>query len=383
MDFIEDFKKITLGMFLEEVTARVKKEKIRAYCDILIAYPHTFDLLPTILSYYSDRKRSHWTVNMTQCAEEDFYLVTFSPKETETKGKPIFFFWKALRDDKYVTILSFSLHSYSEIRKSLDSLVGFVKDLWFAWVGSRFLENLDLFVAEVLGDDTKVFASFQTAIERSKLQGRKMRVFPLPERAFVSLEEIRKSTREEYIKQRKIQTFSNMRYRIVSEQESIYFIFSMTDRARITFERGDFTLFVTLLKPLVNETRRILNILRRRSYATKQESTVLGESMDIKSLDLVESLIFRRSKEAEDWYERILSVFSADIPKQKFMNFTLLSGNPYFLVHIIDVENSSSVYLSATSEELQIVPAEPSPKEGTVAKIIDLLQTKVDPSISI
>jgi hypothetical protein len=60
-----------------------------------------------------------------------------------------------------------------------------------------------------------------------------------------------------------------------------------------------------------------------------------------------------------------------------------LSGNPYFLVHIIDVENSSSVYLSATSEELQIVPTGLSTKEETLSKIIELLQTKVDPSISI
>jgi len=383
MSSIEDFKKYTLDLFLEEATRRVKKEKRRAYCDILISYPNIFDSLPRILEYYSDRKRSHWTVVISPCAEEDFYLVGFFPKEMETEENPIFFFWKTLRDDKYVTILSFSLQSYAEIRRSLDSLVRFVKGLWFAWVGSHFLENFDLFVGRLLGEDAQITASFQTAEEKGIILPRKMRVYPLPPRKFVPLEDIRKWAKERYIKEGEIHTFSNMRYKIISQQKGMYFTFSMTDRSRITFERGDFTLFVTLLRPLLVETRRILDVLRRKSYAPKRESTVFGKSVEIRSLDLIESLVFRKSKETVNWYDKIASLFSSDIPQEKLVNFTLLSGNPYFLVHIVDVENSSSVYLSATSEELQIVPAELYTKEGTIAKIIDLLQAKVDPTISI
>jgi len=250
-------------------------------------------------------------------------------------------------------------------------------------VGSRFLECFDLFVRKVLEEDAQILASFQTAMEKGETLPRKMRVFPLPPRRFVPLEEIRKWGKEEYVKEGKIYTFSNMRYRIISEHKGMYFTFSMTDRSRITFEKGDFTLFVTLLRPLLVEIRRILNFLRRNSYAPKQESTIFGKSIEIRSFDLIESLVFRRSKEIENWYSNIVNLFSSDIPQQKLVNFTLLSGNPYFLVHIVDVENSSSAYLSATSEELQIVPAESYTKEGTIAKIIDLLQAKVDPSISI
>jgi hypothetical protein len=245
-------------------------------------------------------------------------------------------------------------------------MVRYVKGLWFAWVGSRFLENFDLFVREVLGEDTKVLASFQTAIEKGKFLPRKMRVYPLPPREFVPLEDIRKWAKERYIKEGEIHSFSNLRYRVISEQKSMNFTFS-----------------ITLLRPLLVETRRILDVLRRNSYATKTESTIFGKSVEIRSLDLIESLVFKKSKETEDWYNKVISLFSSDIPEEKLVNFTLLSGNPYFLVHIIDVENSSSVYLSATSEELQIVPAGLSTKEGTVSKIIELLQTKVDPSISI
>ena len=383
MFLTEDFKKYTLDLLLEDATKRVNKEKRRVYCDILISYPKIFDSLPRILDYYSDRKRSHWTVTLSPCAEENFYLVGFFPRETETEEKPVFFFWKTFRDNKYVTILSFSLHSYKEIRKSLDSLVRFVRGLWFAWVGSRFLETFDLFVRRLLGEDAQVLASFQTAKEIGKIRKAKVRAFPLPPRKFEPLEDIRKWARERYIKEREIHTFSNLRYRIISKQRGMYFTFSMTDRSRITFERGDFTLFVTLLRPLIDETRRILGVLRRDSYASKTESTVLGKSMEIKSFDLIQSLVFKKPKEAENWYDDIVSLFSSDIQQEKLVNFMLLSGNPYFLVHIVDVENSSSVYLSATSEELQIVPVDASAKEGTIAKIIGILQAKVDPSISI
>jgi len=382
MSLIENFKTYTLDLFLEDANRQVNKEKRRVYCDILISYPNIFDALPRIMDYYSDRKRSHWSVNITPCAEEDFYLVSFFPKEMETEKNPVFFFWKTFRDDKYVTILSFSLQSFMEIRKSLDSLVRFTRGLWFAWVGSRFLENFDLFVTRALGKDVNIVASFQTAEEeRGKIFPRKVRVFPLPPRKSVPLEDIREWTKDRFVKDGEISRFSNMRYKMISE--GMGFTFSMTNRSRITFERGDFTLFVTLLRPLLVETRRILDVLRRNSYTTRSESSVFGKRIEIQSFDRIESLVFKRPKEMEKWYEKIVGLFSSDISKQRLLNFTLLSGNPYFLVHVIDVENSSSIYLSATSEELQIVPAESTTKERTIAKIIDLLQAKVDPSISV
>ena len=380
---IEDFKKYTLDLFLEEATERVKKEKCKVYCDILVSYPDVFDSLAEIFDYYSDQRRSSWRVNIFPCAEEDFYVVRFSPKERITRRNPIYFFWKTFRDDKYVRILSFSLHAYSEVHRTMDSLIRFARGLWFAWVGSRFLVNFDHFVRSAVGEETEVLASFQTTVQKGRVLPRKMRVYTLPPRKFVDLADIRKLARERYIREGEIHTFSNMRYRIISEEKGMYFTFSMTDRSRIMFENGDFTLFVTLLRPLLVQTRKILDVLRRKSYAPKRQSTIFGKKVEIASFDLIESLVFKRSKETRKWYEKIISLFSSDIPESKLMNFTLLSGNPYFLVHIVDVENSSSVYLSATSEELQIVPAESSTKEGTIAKIIDLIQAKVDPSISI
>lgn len=375
--------KFTLDLLLEEVNNSVKKEKARAYCDVLVCYPHIFEKLPRIMEYYSDRKRSTWTVTISPLAEEDFYVVNFFPKEKDKKS-PVVFFWKALKDNKYVTILSISLQNYASIHNSLDSFVRYAKGLWFAWVGSHFLENLDIFVRRVLGEKTQILASFQTAIMGDKFYPKKVRVYPLPPRGFVSLQDIRKLVRAKFYKEEEeITKFSNVRYKIISEENGMNFIFSMTDRTRITFERGDFTLFMVLLRPLITETRQILDVLRRNSFATTTESTQEGRPIEIASYDLIEALVFKKSKEAKEWFEGIMKLFSSDIPREKLVNFTLMSGNPYFLVHIIDVENSSSVYLSATNDELQIVPAGKVTRENTVAKIIDLLQTKVDPSITL
>lgn len=383
MSSVETLRAYTLDRFLEEATRRVEKEKSRVHCNILIAYPGAFEKLPIILKHYNNRKRSHWTVSMYPCAEKDFHLVRFVPKEQGPTERPLVFFWKTIKDEKYVVILSFCLHRYLDVRRSLDSLVRFTKGLWFAWLGSRFLENFDLFTQKILGEDTEVFASFQTAIEKGKIHPRKMRVYPLPPRGFVPLGDIRKATKEAYLRYEEILTFSNMRYLIISKEPNVRFIFSITDRSKIMFETGDFTIFVTMLKPLFLEARRILNVLRRKFYATEEESMLFGKSVKIRSFDLIETLVFKRPKGTKEWYSKVVDLFGSDIREEKLVNFTLLSGNPYFLVHVIDVENSSSVYLSATSDEIQITPAENSGNEGTIAKILGLLESKVDPSISI
>lgn len=376
-----DLRRYTLDLLLQEISRVVEKEKRRAYCNILITYPDIFDSLPRILDSYSERSKTAFSVDMSLCEEEDMYLMTFVPKKAE--DKPVFFFWKVLRDDRYVTILSFSLEKYGDVTRCLDSLVRFTRGFWYAWLGSHFLENFDYFVKEILGRETEVSASFQTIVEKGETLPIKARVFPLPPRKFVPLEDIRKLTRESYIKEGKIRTFSRMRFKIISESRDMYFTISLTGRSKIMFEKGDFALFVTLLKPLVAETGRILDVLRRKFYSTERETTVLGETVKIKSLDLIETLVFKKTETNEKWYGNITELFRSDIPEAKIINFTLLSGNPYFLVHVVDVENSSSVYLSATSEELHIVPAERDVKEVTIAKIVGLLQTRVDPSISV
>lgn len=383
MPSVESLRNYTLDLLLEEATKRVEEEKRRVYSNILIAYPDIFDKLPQIFEYYSNRKRSHWKVNIYPCVEKDFYLVRFVTKDPTLPEKPLVFYWKTMRDEKYVIILSFSLHGHADIHRSLDSLVGFARGLWFAWLGSRFLENFDLFMKRIMGEGIEIFASFQTAIERGKIRPKKLRVYPLPRRKFLLLEDIRKDAEEAYVRDGKILTFSNMRYRIVSEKRDMEFVFSITDRSKIMFERGDFTVFVTILRPLFVEARRILDALRRKFYATDRESTLFGKSVRIKSFDLIETLVFKRPRKTEEWCSKVINLFDSDIPEERLVNFTLLSGNPYFLVHVVDVENSSSVYLSATSDEIQITPAENYAKEGTIAKVLELLQSNVDPSISV
>lgn len=316
---------------------------------------------------------------MRKCGE-DLFAIVFEHKETY---QTVPFLWKIIRDDKYVTILSFSLHTHSEIRKSLYSLESVTKGLWFAWLGSSFLENIDTFVQKYLNDDAQVFASLASEIIESQTQPKKVRSYPMPRRKWIPLRELREANKENYELTGDIRKYSTMRYRIVSSVKNVTFTISLTDRAKVMFEKGDFPIFISLLKPMVLETRRILDILRREYKTTKEESKMFGEVVCITSPELIQTLVYRKPHNAKKWFKEIVELFGSDNKDEKLVNFTLLSGNPYFLSHVIDVENGSSVYLSATSEELRIAPAESYPNESTVAKVIDILQRQIDPAISV
>jgi hypothetical protein len=375
----DKWTKYTLDVFLEEANRSVERGR-RVYCNILIAYPRVFDKLRRKLENYERRKNRPWTVELSKCGEEDLYVVNFQHKVTE---KAIPFLWKVIRDEKYVTILSFSLDKHTEIRKSLYSLVGVTRGLWFAWLGSDFLENLDHFARKYLSDDAEVLASLASEIVERKMQPRKVRSYPMPRRRYIPLEELREVNRDNYERTGDITKYSTMRYRILSRAKNIAFTISLTDRSKIMFEKGDFTIFVSLLRPIVVETRRILDVLRREYRTTEEKRELFGKAVTIRSPKIVETLAFRKPENAKKWLKEITELFSSDNVDEKLVNFTLLSGNPYFLSHVIDVENGSSVYLSATSNELRIAPAEKHPNESTIAKVIDILQRQIDPTISV
>src|SRR3990172_1761745 len=114
MSHATKWSKYTLDVFLEEANKLVKEGK-RVYCNILIAYPRVFSRLSAKFDAYGLRKNRPWTVELTKCGEENLFVVTFQHKETE---QAVPFLWKVIQDEKYVTILSFSLETHSEIRKS-------------------------------------------------------------------------------------------------------------------------------------------------------------------------------------------------------------------------------------------------------------------------
>jgi hypothetical protein len=379
MSQMDKWSKYTLDIFLEEANKFVKDGK-RVYCNILIAYPKVFNELPKKFKAYGLRKNRLWTVQMGKCGEEDLHVVIFKNKKFD---QTVPFLWKIIRDEKYVTILSFSLHTHFEIKQSLYSLVGVINGLWFAWLGSSFLENLDVFVQKYLSEDAEVFASLASEIIESETQPKKIRSFPMPRRKWIPLKELREANYKNYELTGDIRKYSTMRYRISSIAKNVTFTISVTDRAKVMVEKGDFRIFFLLLKPIVIETRRILDVLRREYKTTKEESKLFGETVCISSPKIIQTLVYKKPLNAKKWFNEIVDVFGSDNRDEKLVNFTLLSGNPYFLSHVIDVEYGSSVYLSATSEELRIAPAETYPNEATIAKIIDILQRQIDPTISV
>jgi hypothetical protein len=102
-----------------------------------------------------------------------------------------------------------------------------------------------------------------------------------------------------------------------------------------------------------------------------------------RSIGLLEILSFGISETmTENWFSNVVKVFSAPvINDENLVNFILERGNPYFLAHVIDTENRSAVYLSATKDEIRISPVYKETNVATVSKIIRILQRYVDPTM--
>jgi len=84
----------------------------------------------------------------------------------------------------------------------------------------------------------------------------------------------------------------------------------------------------------------------------------------------------------ENWFENLTKVFSTPyLEGEGLVNFSLMKGNPYFLAHVVDTENGSAIYLSATRDEIRISPASKETNSTTVSKILQILQKYVDPTL--
>ena len=92
MSQMDKWSRYTLDVFLEEANKSVKDGN-RVYCNILIAYPRVFNVLPKKFKSYGLRKNRPWTVEMRKCGEEDLFGIIFEHKET---CQTVPFLWKII-----------------------------------------------------------------------------------------------------------------------------------------------------------------------------------------------------------------------------------------------------------------------------------------------
>jgi hypothetical protein len=323
---------------------------------------------------YSSDGRRRWLVNPL-LLEKDFYVLEYVNKNNDADLH--YFFWKVWKEEaEYITVLSFSIERFEYGHGCLESLVHSNGGMSFAWIDSRILENFDEISKSVLGDITY-------NIDRATIELRP--VGEVGKRAsevrwaFSDKSELFERKVSEYTNFKRI--FYMKRLRCSIQKGTTKFKITLSDEGELLLEEGDLFTFLELVKPLIENLTRVRDMSRKRISIQSFESE--DRKVESRSINLLEILSFEIDKHMTvDWFKNITKIFSTPVIKEEsLVNFTLKEGNPYFLAHIIDTENGSSIYLSATANEVRISPADEETSIATVAKIIRILQRYIDPTI--
>jgi hypothetical protein len=166
-------------------------------------------------------------------------------------------------------------------------------------------------------------------------------------------------------------------------KDAYSFKIGLSDEGELLLEEGDLFSFLELVQPLIDSSLILRNASTKRLIIESNENIVEKGLIGSRSISLFEVLAFEvNASMTENWFDTAVKVFSEPvIGGEGIVNFVLEKGNPYFLANVIDTENGSAVYLSATKEEIRISPADEETNVATVSKVIRMLQRYVDPKV--
>jgi len=362
--------------FLDEARNVVLTSKGALYVHLIFIKKGTWSKLQDIMDAYSGDGRRQWLVNI-MALEKDFYVLEYVNKDNDEDLHH--FFWKVWKeDDDYITVLSFSIEKFKYAQGCLKSLVHSTAGMSFSWIDSRILENFDELAKSVFGDITY-------RIERATIDLRP--VGDIGKRA----SEVRWSFKDKKeLFEKKILEYKNFkrifymkRLRCFIEKGGYGFRITLSDEGELLLEEGDLFSLLELVQPLIENLTRIRDISRTRIIIQSTKTERMERKIESRSINLLEILAFEVSKTmTADWFNNVTKIFSTPVlEEESLVNFPLKHGNPYFLVHVIDTENGSAAYLSATGNEIRISPASEETSFATVSKIVRTLQKYIDPTL--
>lgn len=362
--------------FLDEARNVVLASKGAVYVHLIFIRKRMWLSLRGFMDSYSSDGRRRWLVNITPL-QEDFYVLEYVNKDNDLDVHR--FFWKVWNEDEnYVTVLSFSIEKFEYAQGCLKSLVHANADMSFSWIDSRILENFDEIAKGVLGE-----IAYQ--IDRATIELRPVgeigKTSSEVRWAFKDKEELFERKKSEYEKFKRI--FYMKRLHCSIKKDGHVFKFALSDEGELLLEEGDLFSFLELVQPLIENSMILRDASRKRMIIQSGERESKALENEDRSIGLLEILSFGISETmTENWFSNVVKVFSAPvINDENLVNFILERGNPYFLAHVIDTENRSAVYLSATKDEIRISPVYKETNVATVSKIIRILQRYVDPTM--
>jgi hypothetical protein len=274
--------------------------------------------------------------------------------------------------------LSFSIEKFKYAQACLKSFIHSTPGMSFAWVDSKILENFDELARSVFGD-------IGYRIERATLELRP--AGGVGKRAsevrwsFKDKEELHQKRLLEYENFKRI--FYMKRLRCSIQKGTYWSKITLSDEGELLLEEGDLFSLLELVQPLIKNLTKIRDISRKRIAIEVTKAEPPEGRLESRSINLLEVLAFEISETmTTDWFSNVTKIFSTPVlEEENLVNFPLNLGNPYFLAHVIDTENGSAVYLSATANEVRITPASEETSIVTVSKIVRTLQKYIDPTL--
>jgi len=362
--------------FLDEARNVVLTSKKALYIHLIFIRKGTWVRLQDVMDEYSSDGRRQWIVNM-RMLEEDFCVLEYVNKDNDEDLH--YFFWKVWKEDEnYVTVLSFSIEKFKYAQGCLKALVHSAAGMSFSWIDSKILENFDEFAKSVFGDITYRIERATTELRPVGGVGKRASEVRW---SFKDKKELFQKKASEYENFKRI--FYMKRLRCSIQKGVSGFKISLSDEGELLLEEGDLFSLLDLVQPLIENLTQIRDISRKRIVIQSTKAEHPEVEIESRSINLLEVLAFQVSETmTTDWFDNVTKVFSTPVlVEENLVNFPLKQGNPYFLAHVIDIENGAAVYLSATLNEIRISPASEETSIVTVSKVVRTLQKYIDPTL--
>jgi hypothetical protein len=376
---------LTFEGFINEAEEELKLRKKLTGVVVFCEKDAWLDFDAAISRFNAVRRR--WKADTINTYQNDFSILRFrdSTSDKDQKQDDKHFFVKTSADERYISLLVFSFEGYHGFETFETLITKYARNAWLGWLGSVFLEGFDTVVKQMYTDngipqDGEIQEEYDVTWDTFNftVEGQK------PTSTF------RKRTKNDFIWLRnhykKVLYLQKVTYNVLLRNQLVFKI-SLSDRTKFTLERGNIIVFLSLLREILDKAQEERDLFTRTSSFKKHEEKVetMNEPVQIISVEIDKIEIMEvdvSNPSFSSWFKKLRTTFSAGyIKDHNLLSSVIHEGNPYFLANIIDLDNASRLFISATSKSIRISPASEQTEPSTMSKLFTILQSEVDPSI--
>ncbi len=369
---------LTYEQFMSEVAKRTEKRENLRGALVFVEKDSWVNLDHYVERFNRDRE---WVLEVLETPQNDFVIFRFFNKNEDEREGDRYFFIKLYPEDEYISLMIFSFCDYSVFQKMIKSFIHSSHGFWFAWIGSKFLEEFDSYVGRIMSLQSfrirEYNLEFRDIRNRNKKGSTKGWVAARTKDEIQTLRATHHKFNElTYVKRAKFDLKTN----------GTRWTISLSDRAEFSIRHAKIGDLMTILRGTLAFSRRIRDELKKKMITRelpKKNNEIIQKSIFIEKIEFLDIPVSKPVY--SNWFENLTKTFSLGyLTEYRMASFIKEVGNPYFLVEIIDIENKSNVFLSAVGNTIRIAPGGDSEtKPSTVSKVLSILQQRVDPSIAI